>query len=297
VPARDASLRMLEVLKMRGQRSLPGLHSVRISSDGVQVFPRGAQSTVTGLPSNRAERLSVGIDEIDDMLGGGLPAGDSVLVDGPSGTGKSVLAAHFIAEGGQQHEPGLVVLLEEQPARFVARADAFGLEFGQLVADGTVELISLRGRDRSWDELVAQIHGAVLETGARRVVVDSLSSLQLAVASSLSLPEALKRLMEPMTSTGVTVWVNGASAEAGGSAALGYLFDDLISLRHVERHGRLSKLVTVVKMRSSRHSSELRIYDVGERGVRLGSALDDHSIELDTSNRTRLFNVQQRATH
>ena len=100
---RNSMVRKIQVMKMRGQAPIPGLHTFRITENGLQVFPRvivGAEekSRPTGAGAKRTprERLSIGVKELDDMLGGGIPAGYSVLLAGPSGSGKSVLAGEFI---------------------------------------------------------------------------------------------------------------------------------------------------------------------------------------------------------
>ena len=106
-------MRKLQVMKLRGQVSVPGLHTFRITADGLQTFPR--TFGLTGRQARKGRRrLSTGIPELDAMLGGGIPEGDSLLVAGPSGTGKSVLATQFIAEGLRRGEPGIVAIFEER---------------------------------------------------------------------------------------------------------------------------------------------------------------------------------------
>src|SRR5215216_4042139 len=98
---RNSMVRKMQVMKMRGQAPIPGLHTFRITNEGVQVFPRvivGPQEKSSGSPSAKQappHRLSIGVTTLDEMLGGGIPAGHSVLVAGPSGSGKSVLATNF----------------------------------------------------------------------------------------------------------------------------------------------------------------------------------------------------------
>ena len=103
---RNSMVRKMQVMKMRGQAPIPGLHTFRITGDGVQVFPRvivGAEEksrpAVAGAKRKPRERLSLGVKGLDDMLGGGIPAGYSVLLAGPSGSGKSVLASRVHQRG------------------------------------------------------------------------------------------------------------------------------------------------------------------------------------------------------
>jgi circadian clock protein KaiC len=270
---RDANTRTLQVVKMRGQGSLPGLHSLRLSSEGVRVFPRFPRSApVVRLP---VERLTVGVPELDDLLGGGIPEGDVVLVVGPSGTGKSVLATHFIAEGGHRDEPGVAALFEERPDVFVARAEALGLEMRQLIHANLVEPLDLRSLDLSVDEVLHSIQDAARRLGARRVVIDSLSGLRMALEtrSRATFRETLYRLVEPLTAAGLTVLI--AAGDSTLSEQVAYLADDIIDLRHVEQQGRTGKILAIVKMRSSSHSSDLLPYEITDTGILLHGILHE----------------------
>ena len=87
---RNSIVRKMQVMKVRGQESVPGLHTFRITDAGLQTFPRtfglvGEAGQVKG-----RRRLSTGIGELDALLGGGIPEGDSLLLAGPSGAGKSI---------------------------------------------------------------------------------------------------------------------------------------------------------------------------------------------------------------
>jgi len=94
---RNSIVRKLQVVKMRGQAQLPGLHTMRITDAGVQVFPRIIKRTELVDSPQSARRLSVGVAELDAMMGGGIQVRDSVLVAGPAGSGKSTLGTQFIA--------------------------------------------------------------------------------------------------------------------------------------------------------------------------------------------------------
>jgi circadian clock protein KaiC len=127
VSERNSVVRKLQVVKLRGQATVPGLHTMRISDDGVQAYSRTLGLMGDKAYSARRPRLSIGIPELDKMLGGGIVEGDSLLVAGPSGTGKSALATQFIAEGIRHGEPGIMAIFEERPEGYTQRAGTFGL--------------------------------------------------------------------------------------------------------------------------------------------------------------------------
>src|SRR5450432_941330 len=122
---RNSVVRKLQIFKLRGQASVPGLHTIHIKDAGLQAFSRtlGLDSKKIN-PLRGRRRLSTGIPELDKMMNGGLLEGDSLLVAGPSGTGKSALATHFLAAGLRHGEPAVMALFEERPLGYMDRADS-----------------------------------------------------------------------------------------------------------------------------------------------------------------------------
>lgn len=109
---RNSVVRKLQVMKLRGQMSVPGMHTFRITDGGLQAFSRTLGLTGKKEKASDKKRLSTGIAALDEMMGGGVPEGDSVLIAGSSGTGKSLLATQFIAAGIRVGEPGIVAVLK-----------------------------------------------------------------------------------------------------------------------------------------------------------------------------------------
>ncbi|WP_443690699.1 RAD55 family ATPase, partial [Pseudomonas sp.] len=115
---RNSMVRKMEIMKMRGQPTLPGLHTFRIDTSGIRVFaPAAFHVKKQNVLSKNVvpPRLKMGIPQLDEMLGGGLPQGYSLLVAGPSGSGKSILAASFLAEGARTGETGVIAMFEQRP--------------------------------------------------------------------------------------------------------------------------------------------------------------------------------------
>src|SRR5690606_25070248 len=106
---------------------------------GLQVFPRLSLAVDEHERETPVGRASTGVPGLDEMMCGGIPTGDSVLVAGPSGSGKSVLATQFIAEGGQRGEAGVLVVFEEHPKEYLHRADGLGLNLRDMIEAGTLE--------------------------------------------------------------------------------------------------------------------------------------------------------------
>ena len=117
---------------MRACATMPGLHTFSISADGIRIFPRIFPRTGPA-PRAKAPRASTGLEALDAMMSGGIPAGASALFVGPSGSGKSLFTRHFIAAGAEAGEPGIIVVFEEHPGEYLARAGALGPDLRSFI--------------------------------------------------------------------------------------------------------------------------------------------------------------------
>jgi circadian clock protein KaiC len=277
---RNSSMRKLQVLKVRGHAPMPGLHTFRITDQGLRVFPRTAVNIDVGGDSRPAGRLSTGVEGFDALLNGGIPAANSVLLAGPSGAGKTLLCTHFVAEGGRIGEKAVVAVFEENPEAYAARAASLGLDIEGMVARGQLRIIYLRPLDLSVDEALLEIQDAVQELGASRVVLDSLSGFEISLAQTVrdDFRESLYRMVVALTRAGVTVLMTVEVTEEYTSLrfsphAISFLTDVLILQRYIELEGQLRKAVAVVKMRGSDHSKDWRAYEITPRGIVIGEVL------------------------
>ena len=145
---RNSVVRKVNVMKMRGQGQIPGLHTARITEAGVKVFPRllkPEDAPVTGRHP-LAHRLSTGVPTLDEMMDGGIPQGYSVLVAGPSGSGKTVLSNQFLVEGARNGDAGILAVFEKRPEDYLQTTPQ-GREFEQLVKKKKLEILYLRPLD------------------------------------------------------------------------------------------------------------------------------------------------------
>ena len=274
---RNSMVRKMQVLKMRGQATSPGVHTFRITADGLKVFPSavvpddsGASAQAYGSLRSQA-RLSMGVPLLDDMLGGGLPAGYSLLVAGPSGSGKTILATAFLGEGVRLGEPGVIVAFEQTPSQSRTRA------INDMVQAGCIGLINTRSLDLSIDEIVQQLIQLIQKMKATRVVIDSLSGFELAVAPTFreDFRESLFRMVAVLSGLGVTVLMTSELEDRYtdfrfspyGSA---FLTDAIIVQRYIEVDSRLERVMAVVKVRGSEHSKAIRQYEITDSGIAIG---------------------------
>lgn len=274
---RDSMVRKLEIMKMRGQASLPGLHTFRLGGAGVKVFAPPQVAIVTGVGEPTASgsaRLSMGVPSLDAMLGGGLPRGYSLLVAGPSGSGKSLLAAAFLEEGARCGETGVMAAFEQRPDAVRNRGIA------ELIASGRVGLVDGRAPDLSIDEVVVQLLAEIGRLKATRVVIDSLSSFELAVAPTFrdDFRESLSRMVVALAGVGVTVLMTSELEDRYTDLRFSpygtaFMTDAIIVQRYIEVESRLRRVLAVVKVRASAHSHELREFTIDDGGIRIGEML------------------------
>jgi circadian clock protein KaiC len=278
---RNSIVRKMQIMKLRGQESVPGLHTFRITENGLQTFPRtfGLTNITPGIVKG-GRRLSMGIPKLDVLMGGGIPEGDSMLLAGPSGGGKTVIGIQYITEGLKLGEPCIVAMFEELPNEYLQRAASFGLKLDKYVKDGSLLLIYLRPLDLSVDETVNEIVSAVKEIGCKRLVIDSLVGFEMALAPDFrtDFRESLYRMIGALTRLGVTIISTVEVEEDFTSMGLSnftisFLADDIVRLRYASINGQLRKVLMVVKMRRSAHSIDMSGYEVTNKGLKIGEPL------------------------
>jgi circadian clock protein KaiC len=276
---RNSMVRQIEIKKMRGTAPLLGLHTFRIDRSGVRVFapaPTPSIGKASDIAQALAARVSMGVPYLDEMLGGGLPGGYSLLVAGPSGSGKSILAAAFLAEGVRNGQPGVIVAFEQNPFRSRDRIVA------DLIESGHVGLINTKASDLSIAEVAHLLGAEIRRLGAKRVVIDSLSGFELAVAPTFreDFRESLSRLVTSLASTGVTILMTSELEDRYTDLRFSpygaaFLTDAIIVQRYIELESQLRRVIAVVKVRASGHSHELREFTIDAAGLRIGSVLQE----------------------
>jgi len=280
VTSRNSIVRKVQVVKMRGQGQVPGLHTMKISEVGLRVYPRlpNPDRPMT-LAVDHGQRRRTGVAGLDEMLGGGIPSGYSVMIVGPSGSGKTTLSTQFIREGIEHGEPGLIAVFEKRPDEYLTTATQ-SEKLSQLVDSGMLKMLYLRPLDLSVDETMEEIALAVRAIGAKRVAIDSLSGFELALAPSFrdDFRESLYRMVGALVRLGVTVVMTAELVESYTELRLSphgisFLTDGIILQRYVELDGALCKLLCVIKMRGFGHAKEMKLYDIGHDGIVMGEAL------------------------
>jgi len=280
----NSALRKLQAVKMRGQAPMPGLHTFRISEEGILLFARALPLPQREEAELQRGRAAFGIPGLDGMMRGGIPVGETCLVAGSSGTGKTLLSLHFIVEGARVGEPGVMVTFEEHPREHERKARGFGWDLRAMEGKGLLKMIYLRPTDLSVDEVLYRVHEATLELKAKRVVINSISGFEASIVPSerQDFREALYRMQATLSAHGVTTVLTNEMPDIVGGFRLStegfsILVDNAIVLRYAEIESELKKALMVVKMRTSDHDKELRQYQITDRGVTVEEPFTQYS--------------------
>ncbi len=279
---RNSAARKMRVVKIRGRSQMPGLHTVRITSAGMEVFPRIPEQQ-RQQPVRVNKRLATGVPGLDEMMGGGIPAGDVLLLTGPAGTGKTTFATQFIAQGLSEGENCIVAVFEEYPEAYLDRAKSNSIDLQEMVKADRLVVTYLRPLDLSVDEMLAEIRNQVTRLKATRVVIDSLSGFEVALAPTYreDFRESLYRLVGALTAIGVTIVMTAEVIDVFPdfrftTERVSFITDDIIVQRYVEIEGHLQKVIAVIKMRGSEHATDFRLYHLTGDGAFIGESLDGY---------------------
>jgi circadian clock protein KaiC len=163
------SLRELEIMKMRGSAYTSGRHFIEITKAGLSFYPRVRVPALadTLAKTSVKERVSTGIAGLDDMLGGGVPTASSTVVQGGTGSGKTLLCLHYLAEGARRGERGVLFTLEETPEQLRGIADAIGIDVAALEAQGALVVKHTSPVELSTDRFLNELRAEAARGGGR----------------------------------------------------------------------------------------------------------------------------------
>lgn len=266
--------RWLRIMKLRGSEFAPGQHAYRLSADGIDVFPRLADVPDAGSYALAEERVRTGIAALDEMLADGYRSGSSTLCAGPSGTGKTLMGLHFIFHGARNGERGVLATLQEHPMQLERIVNGFGW----TLADESVELMPRSPVDIYVDQWVYELLDTVERTGARRVLIDSLTDLQLASPDVARFREYMYSLVQRLARSNVSLFMTAELPDLFQTTRLSengvsHLADNVVLLEYLRGDSSVRRALTVMKTRASRHEPEIREYAIGPEGIVLGPAI------------------------
>ncbi len=297
--------RRLRVAKYRGSTHGTNEYPFILTDRGFSVLP----ITELGLDYDASdERVSTGIPTLDQMLGGGVYRGTSVLISGSAGTGKSTLAAQIAEAACARGERALFVSFEESPQQLIRNMGSVGIDLGRWVEAGLLQMWSERASAYGLESHLVALERMLVESEPTVVVLDAIASLGR-VGDSTDVSSAVTREIDLIKSrgiTGVITTLTRGDDVGSGDLMVSSLVDTWLLVRNVEADGESNRLLFVVKSRGTQHSNQVREFlvttdgaalvevSVGPQGVLTGSARASHEARIQAEAVRRSEEVRRR---
>nr|WP_255516592.1 ATPase domain-containing protein [Haloferax sp. KTX1] len=278
--SRSEQGRSVRVEKFRGSDSQRGPHAMRIDGDrGMRVFPRLVPEAHHR--EFTIEPLSSGIDDLDDLLGGGIERGSITLVSGPSGVGKSTTGTAFARATADRGERAAIYLFEESEQSFRHRSESIGIPIDDLVESGNLRVDAVEPLSLSTDEFAQQVRDEVEANDTAFVLIDGTAGYELSLNDERSdIRRELHALARYLKNMGVTVVLTEEIQQVTGAFHasdnhVSYLADNILFIRYIEVRGEIRKAVGVLKKRFGGFEPTLRSFEIGTDGITVGEPLDE----------------------
>ncbi|MEX1080938.1 MAG: ATPase domain-containing protein [Halofilum sp. (in: g-proteobacteria)] len=267
------------VTKMRGSSFAAGAHHYRLDGRGMTVYPR----LIPGEhgQSFTHESIGSGVPKLDRLVDGGIDRGTVTLVSGPTGVGKTTLAAHFMKEAAGRGERSAIYCFDEVRSTFMHRCESVGLPVHEMVDNGSLSFIAVEALHYDADQFAFMVREEVETMGARIVMIDSLAGYRQSVRGD-DLVSRVHALCRYLVNMGVTVLlINEVRVIAGdefrvSEDRVSYLADTILILRYAEIEGELRKTIGVLKKRTGEFERSLREFSITGSGVALGRPLTEY---------------------
>ncbi len=230
-------------------------------------------------------RVRTFVPGFDEILYGGIPERNVVLVSGGPGTGKSILAKQFLYNGLLKGEHGVFVALEEHPVSVRRSFAHFSWDISKYEKEGSFAIVdaftagigSSAQRERylvkdpeSVQELVDVLRAAIKDTGAKRVAIDSVSTLYLTKpALARGTVMILKRVIAGLGNTALFVSQISVGERGFGGPGVEHAVDGIVRIDLDEVEGRLYRSVIVWKMRDSKISMVRHPMEINDDGIKV----------------------------
>lgn len=280
---RSTDRRTLEVTKYRGSETAVGRHTFRIHSGrGGHVYPK----LVPGDHHRETARepLPTDVEELDELLNGGIERGSVTIISGPSGVGKTTTGTHFLQAAAKRGERALAFLFEELRSDYLYRSTQLGMDVEDLVDEGTFEVEEIEALTQSPDEFAYYVREAVEDRDVEFVMIDGIAGYRLGLRgddSQEQLTREIHALCRYLKRMGVTVILVEEIGNVTGefratNSQTSYLADNLIFLQYLEVDGDIQKSIGVLKKRFGGFEQSLRELRIDTGGLHVGERLSGY---------------------
>jgi len=264
--------RYIEVLKSRGQDFISGKYPFKFSNTGLEIVGVPQKSASPDpTTSSDSDKLPSGIDGLDTILGGGFLKGTTIMVEGASGTGKSVMGLHYLLEGLKQGEKGLLVITEESSNFITQYINSFDINHAKIDYENDIFLIDRVFSSTSIEEVICDVVKKVEVNSIQRVVIDFVNTFIEFGDNLLVLKSQLRSLQNSLNMMGCTTILILNEDQVGAISPLKTTISSLVQgeiyLSSTIRQGKRFRSLEVKKMKGQRYISGVHLAEITSTGM------------------------------
>jgi circadian clock protein KaiC len=269
--------RYIRILKMRGTNFVGGEHAYKISSRGLELFPRLTTPQQPIDYTLAQARAATGVKALDDMIADGFWKGSSTVIFGPPGSGKTLLGLHFIFKGIEAGEKALIATLEENPTQLARIVAGFGWDLKETIDSGMLELMYVSPVEVYVDEFMLKVSETIEKKGIQRVLIDSLNDLEVSTQDPERFRNYMYALVQQMAVRGVSVIMTNEIRSLFATTYLSeygisHMSDNVVLLHYIREESEVKRAIAVLKTRASSHDPTIRQFLITPEGITIGKA-------------------------
>ena len=273
-------VRYLRVIKERGSQFRNGEHAFKIDHSGLVVFQRLVTPPDAVSYELVHKRDKTGVAVFDEMVADGFWQGASTIVFGPPGSGKTLLGLHFIFKGIEMGHKGLIATMEENPTQLHRIVSGFGWDMQKAVDDGMLELYYVSPVDIYIDEFVSTVSSMAVKSGAKRVMIDSLSDLVSSEPDVRRFRDFIYSLVQAMSTKGISTYMthemnNLFATSVTTEFGISHMSDNIVLIHYLRQQSEIKRAISIVKTRASMHDPRIRQFEITAEGFKIGDVFTD----------------------
>ncbi|MCL4398599.1 MAG: hypothetical protein M1322_03610 [Candidatus Parvarchaeota archaeon] len=219
--------------------------------------------------ANKIERESTGVPGLDEALKGGFPKDSVVFLTGTPGAGKTTFSFQFLSDGAKKGEKGLYFTLEESPDELVKQFVLFDPKLKEYVDNGIIKIVTIPLVD--YDSMKEVISSELDAMGAQRLIIDSVTYLQMFFSDIMSIRKAVIELSSIIKARNCTaIFIGEMPYGENKLSSFGveeFAADGVVALYMVERQGTFIRALRIIKMRSTNHLTKYIPLDIKDTGI------------------------------
>ena len=231
------------------------------------------------------DRCVTGIEGLDNILNGGIPLGNTVLVTGTVGTGKTTLGMEYLVRGAQEGENCAFISVTEPSAKLIENMRTYEFFDDKLIKDGKLHIFDLHviyehlGLEwgeyeiKDLDILLGAFEDIVDELSITRLVIDSVTAICMQLNNRAAIRKFIFDMGSFLSTFGCTTFLISETIVESGVEKYSVfgveeaIADGIMLLGNINRKGDLLRTIQVVKMRGTRHSRAKHVSDLTPDGM------------------------------